>query len=177
MSKSLKQHLADDLRTRLGDERDVIVLRLDKHTVQSANDLRNKLRENGSTMTVLRNRVARHALEPLGAADVAALFKGMSAVAYGGEDGAQGVSRVLTDWVKANKTGGIEIVGGYMEGRVISAKDVNALATMPTRDQLLAMIASAVVAPVQNIAAQLNEMIAGIARAVDAVREKREQEA
>jgi large subunit ribosomal protein L10 len=176
MSKALKRYIAADLTSRLGDERDMIVIRLDKHTVDKANDLRSKLRANGSKMTVVRNRVAKHALEPLGSAEVVDLFQGISAIAYGGEDGAMGVSRVLNDWVTSNKDGGIEIVGGFMEGKVITSRDVTTLATMPTRDQLLAMIAATVVAPVQQIAAQVNEMIAGIARAVDAVREKKEQE-
>ena len=174
MSKALKRYLADDLRNRLGDERDMIVLRLDKFTVARANDLRSKLRSQGASMTVVRNRVAKHAFETLGVGEITQLFKGVNAIAYGGEDGAMGVSRALAAWSKDNKDGGIEIVGGYMEGKVISATEVTTLATMPTRDQLLAMIASTVVAPVQQIAVQVSEMIASIARAVDAVREQKE---
>ena len=87
------------------------------------------------------------------------------------------VSRVLTDFAKANKEGGITILGGYMDGRVLEASEVATLATLPTKDQLLSMIASTVVAPMQNIAIQLNEMIAGVARAVDAVREQKESAA
>ena len=175
MSKSLKRYIADDLKSRLGDERDVIVVRIDKFTVAGANDLRNKLRAHGARMTVVHNRVAKHAFDSLDVGEAATLFKGMCAIVYGGEDGVLGVSRTLAQWTKENKDGGIEVVGGYMEGKLLSEADVKTLATMPSRDQLLAMIASAVVAPMQQIAGQLNEMIASIARAVDAVREKKEQ--
>lgn len=174
MSKKLKRYLESDIKTRLGDDRDLIVLRLDKFDVEHANDLRNKLREGGARMTVLRNRVARIAFEDLGMNGAGDLLKGVSAMAHGGEDGVQGVSRVLKDWQKANKDGGIEVAGGYMEGKVLTPADVKYLADLPSRDQLLAMIASAVSAPMQQIAAQINELFAGIVRGVDAVREQKE---
>ena len=94
-----------------------------------------------------------------------------------GEEAVLHVSRVLTDFAKANKEGGIKILGGYMDGKVLEASDVATLATLPSKDQLLSMIASAVVAPMQNIAGQVNEMLSGVARAVDAVREQKEQAA
>ena len=174
MSKKLKRYLENDFKSRLGDERDVIVLHLDKFDVERANDLRTKLREGGARMTVLRNRIARIAFDDLGMEGTGDLLKGVSAVAYGGEDGVQGVSRVLKDWQKANKDGGVAVAGGFMEGRVLTPDDVKALADMPSRDQLLAMIASAVSAPMQQIAAQINELFAGIVRGVDAVREQKE---
>lgn len=174
MSKNLKRYLESDFKNRLGDDRDVIVLHLDKFDVAHANDLRSKLRNEGARMTVLRNRIARIAFDDLGIADAGELLKGVSAVAHGGEDGLMGVSRVLKDWQKANKDGGIAVAGGLMEGRLLSADEVKQLADMPTKDQLLAMIASAVAAPMQQIAAQVNELFAGIIRGIDAVREQKE---
>lgn len=175
MSKALKRYLAADLKNRLGEERDLVVLRVGKLTVERANDLRNELRSGGAHMTVLRNRIAEVAFKELGIERAGELLEGMTAVAYGGEDGVLGVSRVLSDWTKKNKGVGVEVVGGYMEGNLLTAGDVQTLATMPSRDQLLGMIASAVAMPMQTIAAQINEMFAGIVRGVDAVREQKEQ--
>ena len=178
MSKALKRYLAADVKSRLGDARDVVVVQLDRLTVEKSNDLRGKLRAEGARMTVLRNRVAAKAFEDLGLDGLDGVLDGMSAIAHGeGEESVLSVSRVLTDFAKANKEGGIKILGGYMDGRVLEASDVATLATLPSKDQLLAMIASTVVAPMQNIAIQLNEMIAGVARAVDAVREQKESAA
>ena len=171
MSKQLKRYLKDDVKRRLGNERSVIVLKLDKFSVERANDLRTKLRGEGARMTVLRNRVARMAfaeLEMKGAGEVVA---GMSAIAYGGTDGVLSVSRVVSDWTKKNKDAGVSVLGGFVDGQKISAQQVEVLATLPSRPQLLAMIASAVSAPMQQIASQVNELLAGVARAVDAVRE------
>ncbi|MCG3133736.1 MAG: 50S ribosomal protein L10 [Planctomycetes bacterium] len=177
MSKKLKSYLREDLKKRLGDERAMVVLTVAKLSVANANDLRASLRKQGARMTVLRNRVARHAFGDLGIADAAKPVKGMSAVAYGGPDGVLGVSRVVTEWTKKNKEAGVQVLGGFMEGQVLSAPEVEALAGLPSKNDLLAMIASAVSAPMQTIASQVNEMLVGVARAVDAVREQQEKAA
>ena len=87
MSKALKRYLAADLKQRLGEDRDVIVVRVEKLTVARANDLRNQLRAEGARMTVLRNRVARIAFRELEMEEAGGLLTGMTAVAHGGEDG------------------------------------------------------------------------------------------
>ena len=104
------------------------------------------------------------------------VLDGMSAVAHGeGAESVLSISRVVTKWAKANKESTIKVLGGYMDGRVLSVAEVDTLATLPSRQDLLSMIASLVVAPMQNIAGQVNEMLAGVARAVDAVREQKEK--
>lgn len=174
MSKKLKRFLASDVKSRLGDTRDVVVVQVSGLTVEKSNDLRGKLRAEGAHMTVLRNRVAAKAFEELGMDGLGDVLDGMSAIAHGeGDETVLAVSRVLADWAKANKDSGLKVLGGYMDGKVLEAQDVATLATLPTRDQLLSMIASAVVAPMQNIAGQINEMLSGVARAVGAVHEQK----
>lgn len=176
MSKQLKKWLKDDVKRKLGDERAVVVLRLNKFNVERANDLRTRLRNEGARMTVLRNRVARLALAELDMKPAGEVVQGMSAIAYGGTDGVLSVSRVVSDWTKKNKDGGISVLGGFMDGQKISSQQVEILATLPSRPQLLSMIASVVSAPMQQIASQVNELLAGVARAVDAVRETKEKQ-
>jgi len=175
MSKQVKRWLKDDLKRKLGNERSVVVLQLNKFSVERANDLRGKLRGEGARMTVLHNRVARLAFSELEMTDAGGVLTGMSAVAYGGTDGVLSVSRVVSEWTKKNKDGGILVLGGFVDGRRVSAADVETMSTLPNRLQLLSMIASVVAAPMQQIASQVNEMIAGVARAVDAVREQKEK--
>jgi len=173
MSKQVKAWLKDDLKARLGDHRSVVLLKLDKFNVEKANDLRAKLRGEGARMTVVKNRVARLAMQELDMAGAGDALAGMSALAYGGSDGVASVSRVVSDWTKKNKDGGISVLGGFVEGKKITSAEVEILATLPGRPQLLAMIASAVSAPMQQIASQVNELLVGVARAVDAVRDQK----
>jgi large subunit ribosomal protein L10 len=175
MSKQLKRWLKDDLTKRLGAERSVVVLKLHKFNVDRANDLRTKLRGEGARMTVVKNRVARLALTELDMKGAGELVSGMSAVAYGGTEGVVSVSRVVSEWTKKNKDAGVSVLGGFVDGQKITAAEVEILAGLPNRMQLLAMIASAVSAPMQQIASQLNELLAGVARAVDAVRDSKEK--
>jgi len=177
MSKQLKNWLREDVKRRIGNDHDVVVLCLDKFTVAGANDLRGSLRKQGARMTVLRNRVARKAFDEIGIGSAAGLLKGMSAIAYGGKDGLPAVSRVVTEWTKKNKDSGVKILGGCLDGQALTAQEIEALASLPGKPELLAMIASAVTAPMQTIASQVNEMIAGVARAVDAVRDQKEKAA
>ena len=177
MSKQLKRYLKEDVKKRLGSERSVIVLKLDKFSVERANDLRTKLRGEGARMTVVRNRVARLALAELDMKPAGEVVTGMSALAYGGTDGVMTVSRVVSEWTKKNKDAGVQILGGYMDGQVLSPPEVETLAGLPGKPELLSMIASAVSAPMQNIASQVNEMLAGVASAGDAVREQKEKAA
>jgi large subunit ribosomal protein L10 len=170
-----KKWIKDDVKRRLGAERSVVVLKLDKFSVERANDLRAKLRAEGSRMTVVRNRVARVALQELEMGGASDVLSGMSAIAYGGADGVLGVSRVLSDWTKKHKDAGVQILGGFVDGQRISSAQVETMATLPNRQQLLSMIASVVAAPMQQIASQVNELLAGVARAVDAVRETKEK--
>jgi large subunit ribosomal protein L10 len=175
MSKQMKRWLKDDLKKRLGDERSVVVLRLDKFSVERANELRTKLRGEGARMTVVKNRVAGMAFDELAMKGAGDVLSGMSAIAYGGTDGVLSVSRVVSEWTKKNKEAGVSVLGGFVDGQTITAAQVEILATLPNRQQLLAMIASAVSAPMQQIASQLNELLVGVARAVDAVRESKEK--
>src|SRR5690349_2384301 len=144
MSKQLKRWLKDDFKKRLGNERSVVVLKLDKFSVERANDLRAKLRGEGARMTVVKNSVTRLAFSELEMKDAGELMNGMNAVAYGGTDGVLSVSRVVTEWAKKNKDGGVSVLGGFVDGQRLSAAEVETLATLPNRNQLLSMIASAV---------------------------------
>ena len=140
MSKKLKRYLASDVKSRLGEARDVVVVQLSGLTVEKSNELRGKLRAEGAHMTVLRNRVATKAFDELGMEGLGEVLDGMSAIAHGeGDESVLAVSRVLADWTKANKESGIKVLGGYMDGQVLEAKDVATLATLPTREQLLSM--------------------------------------
>jgi len=176
VSKALKRYIAADIKSRMGDDKNVVLMQLDCLTVARVNDLRSKLRAEGARMTVLKNRVASQVFEEIGLNGLGDVLDGMSAMAHAaGEEGVLTVSRVVTNWAKENKESTVHVLGGFMDGRVLSVDDVQTLATMPSRDELLSMIACAVVAPMQNIAGQLNEMLAGVARAVDAVREQKEK--
>jgi len=174
MSKRVKHLMAGELAAGLKEADSCIVVGVGKLDVLMATELRNRLRAEGLRFHVLKNRIAVHALKDVGWDGVGDLFEGPSALAFG-ETGALGASKILVEWErKAPKA--LSIRGGLLDGKVLGVEQVRRLATIPDRPTLYSLLASAVVAPVSQVAVLVAEIIGGVARAVGAVAEKKESE-
>ena len=174
MSKRIKHLMAEQIAKRLEEQESCVLLGIGNLDVAGATELRTKLREEGVSLTVLKNRVAAHALHEKGWDSVNELVNGPSALAYG-EGGALTASRILVDWErKAPKS--LSVRGGYLDGKLLDVDAVKMLATIPDRPTLLSMLAAAVAAPVSQVATLVGEVLAGVARAVGAVEEQKRQE-
>jgi large subunit ribosomal protein L10 len=170
MSKRLKTLMANELKGRIEDHDSCVVVGMGPLAVESMTELRDELREKGVRLTVVKNRVARHALADIGWEGVGEFVSGPSALAYG-EGGALAASKILVDWEK-KAAEGISIQGGILEGRVLDTDAVRQLATIPDKPVLYSMLAAAVAAPVTQVATLVGDILAGVARAVGAVAEK-----
>ncbi len=173
MSRRMKELMARELADGFRETDSCVVVGLGRMDVESVNELRNVLRGEGVRLRVLRNRVAVHALREIGWDGVSELLDGPSALAFGGESGALVASKVLVDWNR-KLPDTLTIRGGLMDGRILDEGGVRRLATVPDKPTLYAMLASAVAAPVTQIAGLVNELLGGVARAVGALAEKSE---
>ena len=99
---------------------------------------------------------------------------GGKTVAYG-EGGALTASKILVDWAK-KAPDSLTIRGGFLEGRLLDVDAVKKLATIPDRETLYSLLASAVAAPVTQVATLVSELLAGVPRAVGAVEEQKREE-
>src|SRR5579871_5386692 len=134
-------------------------------------DLRKQARSSGVYLRVLKNTLARRAVkgtpfEPLTDKLFGPLIYGMS-----GDPVA--TAKVLNDFARTNEH--FVIKGGAMPNSVISAAEVKALATMPSREQLLAMLMATMRAPIQKFVSTLNEVPARFVRTLAAVRDQKEK--
>jgi len=170
MSKRLKRLMAEELKGRVAEHDSCVIVGVGPLTVENATELRSELRDKGVRLTMIKNRVARHALADIGWDGVGELLSGPSALAYG-EGGALAASKVLVDWEKKAPEA-ILIQGGLLEGRVLDKSAVRQLATIPDKPVLYSMLAAAVAAPVTQVATVIGDILAGVARAVGAVAEK-----
>jgi large subunit ribosomal protein L10 len=173
MSMRMKQLMARELADGFRETDSCVVVGLGKMDVLSVTELRTKLRDEGLTFRVLKNRVAGHALREIGWDGVDELLDGPSALAFGGENGALVASKLLVDWNR-KLPDTLTIRGGLMDGKVLDEGGVRQLATIPDKPTLYAMLAYAVAAPVSQIASLVNEIMSGVARAVGALAEKSE---
>jgi large subunit ribosomal protein L10 len=173
MSKNLKQWMAGEIRRGVATADRCVVVGYKRLPGSASSDLRAHLRRSRVDLTVVRNRVTAHALAGTAMEGIRPLIQGPTAVATGGEDAAA-LAKAVIEGLK----GRADLVcrGGFVEGRVVTGDEVKQLAALPSRNELLSMIAAVVAAPMTNVARGVDAILAGTARAVAALQEKREKE-
>jgi large subunit ribosomal protein L10 len=132
-------------------------------TVAEMTDLRGRLRKEGAKLKVVKNRLAQKALSGAGEG-THVLFKGPVAIAYGPD--AVSAAKVSTQYAKDNEK--FSIVGGMMGEVVLDAKGVDALAKLPSLDELRGKIVGLLQAPATKIAGILVAPAGALARVVGA---------
>lgn len=131
-------------------------------TVGAMNELRSKARENGVYLRVIRNTLARRALEGTDFACLTETFTGPTILAFSNEHPGA-AARLLKDFAKANEK--FEIKGLAFEGEFIEAAQVDRLATLPTYDEAIAKLMMV-----------MKEASAGkLVRTIAAVRDQKEE--
>lgn len=100
-------------------------------------------------MSVIKNKILVRAAEKAGYAGLDDLFAGPTAVAFSDED-AIAPAKVLKKF--ADGVDDLEIKGGFIEDKIVSVDEINTYATLPSREDLLSMLANVLQAPVRNVA-------------------------
>lgn len=152
-----KQQVAD-LSARIKESCAGVVVDYKGINVEDDTKLRKELREAGVVYTVVKNSILQRAAEDAGLAIDGSVVEGTTAVATSVDDYVA-AARILNKYAEGHDN--FSIKTGYLDGAVIDNSEVIALAKLPSRETLLATIASVVVEP-----------IACIARAVNALEEK-----
>ena len=132
-------------------------------TVAETEDLRGRLRKEGAAFKVVKNRLAQKALDGANQ-DAHALFKGPVAIAYGPD--AVSAAKATTAFAKDNEK--LVIIGALMGEQVLDAKSVQALAKLPSLDELRAKIVGLINAPATKIAGIVQAPAGQLARVVGA---------
>lgn len=179
MAKQLKTLIRGELERRFKTVDGGIFVAYRGLNSEKIYDLRAKLRAKGARFHVIKNSLAIRAFQTLGYEEkkLSSLFTEPMGVVYSaGGTGVVGAIKALNDWKREAKDKMVLVRGGFLEGQVIDSKAVTALASMPSREQLLGMVAGAFQAPIAAFANRLYECQAKLAYAFDAVKEKKEKE-
>lgn len=140
-------------------------------TVSQMTDLRNKARESGVYLRVVRNSLARRAVENTSFECLQEGLTGPLVLAFAEEDpGAS--ARVMADYARANHKLVIRLVA--FGGKLLPPGDIGVLAKMPTREQALAQLLGVMKAPIEKFVRTLAEPHAKLVRTIDAVRRQKE---
>ena len=168
MSLSLeqKQAVVTEIAAQLGNAQALIVAEYRGLNVDSVTGLRAAARKSGVYLRVLKNSLARRAVQGTPFEKLAEQMSGP--LMYGIAQDPVAGAKVLAEFAKDNEQ--LVIKGGALPDSLMSAKDVGALATLPSREQLLAMLVGAMQAPIAKFARTLNEVPGRFARTLAAIR-------
>lgn len=122
-------------------------------SVEDDTKLRSTIRENGDEYAVVKNSIITHAAKEAGIEGIETL-EGPTAVVIGYEDYIT-PAKAVNDYAKDHDF--YQIKSGVMDGKVIDAKEVKKLATLPSRETLYAMLASALLGNIRNLAVVLDQ--------------------
>jgi large subunit ribosomal protein L10 len=157
ISRTQKEEIVDDLRDRFSRGRVTILTDFTGLGVASITQLRNALRAVKAEYRVAKNTLLKRAAENTQAQDLKPYFKGTRAVAISYEDPVA-PAKVLVDFIRENKK--LEIIAGLLEGSLITSEDVQSLAKLPGREELLARLFSTM----QAVPMGLVQLLSGIPR-------------
>jgi large subunit ribosomal protein L10 len=171
MNKDQKQAFIDELNTKLTGANALYLTDFTGMSVKQMTQFRSRLRNQGVEYVVVKNTLAKRAIQQLDLPDVASFFTGPTGLVIGRDPVA--AAKVLSDFAREfdNKPG---IKLGIVDRKEVAAEQVKRLAELPPKEVLLAQLAGGLQAPMSRLAGGMQSLIAGLARAVDALRQQRE---
>jgi large subunit ribosomal protein L10 len=150
MLRSDKERIVGELTERLKATETLIIADYRGLTMKEVDALRGELLQHGAKFTIVKNSLTRRAAEAAGADSVLALLDGPTAIAFLETDGdPAAVAKALAETARATKV--LEVRGGVLEGRVISADEVGELAKLPPAEVLRGQVLGAVTGPLYAI--------------------------
>ncbi|OAN57392.1 large subunit ribosomal protein L10 [Sphingomonas sp. NFR04] len=168
MDRSQKADAVAELNRTFNEVGVVVVTRNLGMTVKQSTDLRNKMRAAGATYKVSKNKLAKIATQGTDYAVLADLLTGPTALSTSVDPVA--AAKVVSDFAKTNDK--LEIVGGAMGNVLLDAAGVQALASLPSLDELRGKLVGLIAAPATKLATITQAPAAQIARVLAAYSEK-----
>ena len=147
-----KKAIVAEMKETLSDAKGAVLIGYSGLTVAQATDLRRKFMAEGVEYKVIKNTLTRIAANELGLADTfAAQLEGPTALASSKED-AVAPARIIEQFIKTTEKEVVTVKAGLVEGEVMDAASVKAIASLPNREGMLSMLLSVLQAPVRNVA-------------------------
>lgn len=134
-------------------------------------ELRRRLREAGAKMMVVKNRLLRIAIDDTPKADLRDCLVGPTALAF--DDDPAATAKVLADF--ARDFPALEVKAGFVEGRLVSPAEIQELARLPSRPQLLAQVVGAINAPIAGLVYTLQSIIGELVMTLQAIADQRSE--
>ena len=164
MNRNEKAELIETLQSTLSEAAAVVVTHQTGLTVAESSELRGRMREAGAGFKVTKNRLTKIALQGTKYEDISDLFTGPTAMGTSADPVA--AAKVLVNFAKENDK--LSVIGGSLDGKVLDKAGVEALAKLPSLDELRAKLVGLLNAPATQVARVTQAPAAKLARVIQA---------
>lgn len=168
VTRTEKQEFVASLRTSMESAGVVVVVQQSGLTVSEVTDLRHKMRKAGAAYKVSKNTLASLAFKGTPYEGLVDFLKGPTAIAYSTDPIA--AAKTAVDFSKTNEK--LRVVAGQMDGKTLSEKEVKALASLPSLDELRAKILCMLQTPATRLACLTQAPASQVARVIGAYASK-----
>lgn len=165
-----KETLVEEIKSRLTSAEGVIMVDYRGLTVKEMQELRGNVRGAGGDITVYKNRLTQIALRELAMPSLDEYLTGPTAFVFAGSD-AVAPAKALQDFSKAHPA--LEIKGGLVQNQVVDAAGVKMIASLPSREELVAQLMGVLLSPVRGFMGMANAPVSAFARVVQAVADQK----
>lgn len=169
MKRTEKEQIVDELSTKIKGAKALYYTDFTGLNVKRMTELRRRLRRAGVEYVVIKNTLALRAVNQSGL--TGSPLKGPTGVVFGADPVA--AAKVLSDFAKENEQKP-EVKGGLLEGKPIDTAQVKQLASLPSREQMLADLGAGLQSPMAAFVGALNGLLYMFAGALEGLRQQRE---
>ncbi|MEM7483296.1 MAG: 50S ribosomal protein L10 [Acidobacteriota bacterium] len=172
LSRATKENLVSQYQDGLAAAPNAFLVSFQGISVPQVTELRAKIRENGGEYVVVKNTLALRAIEGQALGGLKEQFEGPTAVVYGDSDPVA-LAKTLTDFAKTAPV--IQFKGGLVESQPVEAEQIQDIAAMPSREELIAKLLFLLQSPVSRFVQALGAIPAQFVQVLGQVSAKKEQ--
>lgn len=171
-ARMAKKEQVDSLKSELEGIQTVFLCNFQGLTVGKDNQLRRKIREKSAEYVVVKNSLLRLAFEGTPFQQIDEHLIGNTAIAYTKQD-IVGLAKLIADFSKENEK--FSFKAGVVEGKVISLKDLDAVANLPSKEVLVSKLMFVLNYPIQGLVTALSGITRNLVVTLDQIRQQKEQ--
>ncbi len=171
-NRDAKVLAVQEIKQKIQDAKSVVLVKFEGLTVAEDTELRREFRKNNVEYKVLKNTLVRRAFNELGVNDFDDDLNGPTSVAFGTDE--TGAAKVVAGAIKKYENK-VFVKSAFVEGGRVDVKGVQELASMPSKEELVAKMLGSLQAPISNFVGVLSAMPRSLVIALNAIAEKKAQ--
>ena len=166
-----KKVVVEEITAKIKESKSVVFVDYNKLTVAEVSELRNKCKQAGCEYKVYKNTLVRKALNELGYTQFDKDLNGPTAMTFAKDE--TSAAKMMVDATKdyADK---IVLKSAFVDNAYYDKAGIKALASMPSREEMIAKMLGSINAPATNLAGVLNNVISGLVRVLDGIAKQKQ---